>query len=101
MEKSPSSKLLSDAFNKCLSFVSRYEHRIDGAAREIERAKKDSDPTTLDSQTFDNLRAEYESFRTEYDGFVHGFRIFAGALCSELKETWQDGRLKTAKVLKL
>lgn len=100
-ERSPTSELLSDAFNKFLSFVSRYEHCIDSVATEIERAKKDSEPTALDSKTFDRLKAEYESFRTEYDGFVHGFRIFSATLCTELKETWQDGRIKTARVLKL
>ena len=100
-ERSSTSKLLSDALNKFLSFASRYEHCVDSVAQEIERAKEDSEPTALDSKTFDRLKAEYESFRTEYDGFVHGFRIFSATLCSELKEAWQDGRIKTAKVLKL
>ena len=83
------------------SFTSRYEYCIEAVAREIERAKEDSEPNALDIKTFDSLKAEYESFRTEYDGFVHGFRIFSATLCSELKEAWQDGRIKTAKVLKL
>ena len=100
-ERSVDSKLLSDAFNKFLSFASRYEYCIEAVAREIERAKKDSEPNDLDLKTFDNLKAEYESFRTEYDGFVHGFRIFSATLCNELGETWQDGRIKTAKVLKV
>lgn len=100
-ERSADSKLLSDAFNKFLSFASRYEYSIETVAREIERAKEDSEPNDLDAKTFDSLKAEYESFRTEYDGFVHGFRIFSATLCNGLGETWQDGRIKTAKVLKV
>ena len=99
--RSVSSRLLSDAFNKFLSFASRYEYCIEAVAREIQRAKKESEPNALDAKTCDSLKAEYESFRTEYDGFVHGFRIFSARLCSELGETWQDGRIKTAKVLKV
>lgn len=95
------SRLLSDAFNKFLSFASRYEYCIEAVAREIERAKEDSEPNDLDVKTFESLKAEYESFRTEYDGFIHGFRIFSATLCGELGETWQDGRIKTAKVLKV
>lgn len=95
------SRLLSDAFNKFLSFTSRYEYCIEAVAREIERAKEDSEANDLDVKTFESLKAEYESFRTEYDGFIHGFRIFSVTLCSELGVTWQDGRIKTAKVLKV
>lgn len=100
-EQSVDPKLLSNAFDKFLSFASRYEYCIEAIVREIERAKKDSEPNALDVKTFDRLKAEYESFRTEYDGFVHGFRIYSATLCSELKEDWQDGRIKTAKVLEL
>jgi len=99
--QSVNSKLLSDAFDKFLIFASRYEYCIEAVAREIERANEDSAPNELDVQMFNNLKAEYESFRTEYDGFVQGFRIFSARLCSEFGETWQDGRIKTAKVLKV
>lgn len=99
--RSVNSKFLSDAFNKFLSFASRYEYCVGTVAREIERAKEDSAPNELDVQVFNNLKAEYESFRTEYDGFVHEFRIFSARLCSEFEETWQDGRIKTAKVLRV
>lgn len=72
---------LSDALNKFLSFVSRYEHCTDGVAREIERAKKDSEPTTLDNKTFDSVRAEYESFVPNMIGLCMGF-VFSLPLCA-------------------
>jgi len=97
--QSVSSRLLCDAFSKFLSFASRYENCIEAVAREIERAKNESEPGTLDVKSFNRLKAAYEGFRTEYDGFVHGFRTFSARLCSELGETWQDDRIKTAEVL--
>ncbi len=101
VERPVDSKLLSDAFGKFISFASRYDYCIEAVAGEIERAEKYSEPNALDLKTFNNLKAEYESFRTEYDGFVHSFRIFSATLYNELGETWQDGRIKTAKVLKV
>ena len=100
VKQAPDPGLLSDAFAKFLSFVSRYHQCIEKAAHEIERAEKDSEEHELDKKMLTTLKTEYEAFRTEYDGFVHGFRIFAARLSEQLNETWQDGRIKTAEVLK-